>query len=152
MKENININLSSAAFNNSFLCESLNDLEEVAELILNCHNEKRIFAFYGEMGAGKTTLIQRLCNQLKVSDVVSSPTFALINEYHSDDLDRVFHFDFYRLEKLEEAYDLGYEDYFYSGDYCFIEWPGKIDGLLPEETVFIEIKVNQDTDLRTIYF
>jgi tRNA threonylcarbamoyladenosine biosynthesis protein TsaE len=144
--------IGSENFKNSFLCNSLNDLKEVAIAIISQHESSRIFAFYGEMGAGKTTLIQRLCDYLGVTDVVSSPTFALINEYLTQEMESIYHFDFYRMEKLEEVYDIGYEDYFYSGNYCFIEWPGKIESLLPVETIPIRIIVDPNTDLRTIYF
>jgi len=150
MKENKTILPEN--FEHSFLCNSIDDLEEASEAILKKYGKNRIFALYGEMGAGKTTLIQRLCSYLNVTDVVSSPTFALINEYMQEDMESVFHFDFYRMEKLEEAYDIGYEDYFFSGNYCFIEWPEKIEMLLPIETIPIQIIIDHNTDLRTIYF
>ncbi len=136
----------------SFVCEGLDQLIEVAQLILNKHKNCRIFAFYGEMGAGKTTLIQKLCENLEVKDIVSSPTFAIINEYETARAGNIYHFDFYRLKKLEEAFDIGYEDYFYSGDYCFIEWPEKVTDLLPENTIPVFIMVGDENKIRTIYF
>ena len=98
-------------------------------------------AFFGEMGAGKTTLIREICEQLGVSDTVTSPTFALVNHYMSGDGSDIYHFDFYRIEKLEEAYDLGYDEYFDSGALCLVEWPEKIEQLLPPETLKVNIKV-----------
>ncbi len=122
----------------------LSEIEAAAEKFLEELKEKRVFAFYGEMGAGKTTFIKALCEKLNVIDVANSPTFAIVNEYHFGESDSLFHFDFYRIENLEEAYDFGYEDYFYSGKYCFIEWPEKIESLLPEGFVKVEIIENDD--------
>lgn len=115
-------------------------LEEVAKTLLSSFPEGRIFAFFGPMGVGKTTLIKALCRQLGSVDVVSSPTFSIINQYMTDSGESLFHFDFYRIKDLVEVYNLGYEDYFFSGNYCFIEWPEKIDSLLPEgsHTVIME--------------
>ena len=104
-------------------------------------SDKRIFAFYGEMGAGKTTLIKALCRVLQVTDVTSSPSFGLIYEYQTRGSESVYHFDFYRIEQLEEAYDIGYEEYIDSGQYCFIEWPEKIASLLPPETVNVNLQI-----------
>jgi tRNA threonylcarbamoyladenosine biosynthesis protein TsaE len=104
-----------------------------------------IFAFYGKMGAGKTTFIKALCKALGVEDEVNSPTFAIVNEYRSESTaELIYHFDFYRIKKVEEVYDLGYEDYFYSGALCFIEWPELIEELLPEDTKKISIEENND--------
>lgn len=136
----------------TFTCKGLFQLKEVAGLILKKHKDNRIFAFYGEMGAGKTTLIQKLCESLEVLNIVSSPTFAIINEYETVRVGNVYHFDFYRLKKLVEAFDIGYEDYFYSGDYCFIEWPEKVADLLPENTIPVFIRVDDKNEIRTIYF
>lgn len=108
----------------------LEELPSAAQQILEAAGDHRIFLFYGEMGAGKTTLIKALCQALEVEDTVSSPTFSIVNEYFGIK-GRVYHFDFYRIKNETEAFDLGYEDYFYSGDYCFIEWPEKIQNLLP---------------------
>lgn len=119
----------------------LNHLREVARKILAVAREQRIFLFYGEMGAGKTTLIKALCQELGVRDTASSPTFSIVNEYASPG-GPVFHFDFYRLKNQTEALDMGYEDYLYSGNYCFIEWPEKIPDLLPEKVcrIYMEVK------------
>ncbi|MEE4178310.1 MAG: tRNA (adenosine(37)-N6)-threonylcarbamoyltransferase complex ATPase subunit type 1 TsaE [Bacteroides sp.] len=107
-------------------------LDEVAKTLLSAFPAGRIFAFYGPMGVGKTTLIKALCRQLGTVDVVSSPTFSIINQYMTDSGESIFHFDFYRIKDIVEVYNLGYEDYFFSGSYCFIEWPEKIEALLPE--------------------
>ncbi|MDD2304310.1 MAG: tRNA (adenosine(37)-N6)-threonylcarbamoyltransferase complex ATPase subunit type 1 TsaE [Prolixibacteraceae bacterium] len=118
----------------------LSALQETARLLLNNFPNDRIFAFYGAMGAGKTTFIKAICHELGSNDYVTSPTFALINEYSTTEGSVVYHFDFYRIKKLEEAFDLGYEDYIYSGNYCFIEWPEMIEQLLPEGIVEVRIK------------
>jgi len=118
----------------------LNALQEAAKLLLNTFPEDRIFAFYGAMGAGKTTFIKAICHELGSTDYVTSPTFALINEYTTTKGIVIYHFDFYRIKKLEEAFDLGYEDYIYSGNYCFIEWPEMIEPLLPEGVVEVRIR------------
>ena len=119
---------------------SLDQLEEVAKQII-AQNPHKVILFHGEMGVGKTTLIKQLCKTLGISDATSSPTFSLINEYQTDDHQTVYHFDFYRLKNLQEAYDIGYEEYFYSGNYCLVEWPSKVEELLPEEHIKIEITV-----------
>jgi len=118
----------------------LSALQETARLLLNNFPNDRIFAFYGAMGAGKTTFIKAICHELGSTDYVTSPTFALINEYSTMEGSVIYHFDFYRIKKLEEAFDLGYEDYIYSGNYCFIEWPEMIEQLLPEGIVEVRIK------------
>ena len=102
-----------------------------------------MFAFYGKMGAGKTTFIKAICEELGVDDVITSPTFAIINEYSGKD-ETIYHFDFYRIKKLEEVYDMGYEDYFYSGALCFIEWPELIEEVLPEDAVKVQITEKED--------
>lgn len=126
------------------------DLGKVASQILNSLPGKRVFALYGAMGAGKTTLIKSLCHELGVLDVVVSPTFALINEYRTRQGEPVYHFDFYRIKSLSEAYDMGYEEYFYSNHYCFIEWPEKIEQLLPTGFVYINIRASESDQTRTI--
>ena len=119
-------------------------LEEVARKLLNAFPQGRVFAFYGEMGAGKTTFIKALCRVLDVDDVTSSPTFGLINEYISGEGDSIYHFDFYRIENLEEVFDIGYEEYIYSGEYCFLEWPELIEKILPDDAVRLGLKVIDD--------
>ena len=104
----------------------------------------RVFLFYGSMGAGKTTFIRAICEELGVEESVNSPTFAIVNEYRSGEGDPIYHFDFYRINKEEEAYDFGYEDYFYSGELSFVEWPEKIENLLPEDAVTVSITEQPD--------
>lgn len=117
----------------------LSSLQNSAKILLKNFENDRVFAFYGSMGAGKTTFIKAICHELGSDDFVTSPTFALINEYTTRKDQLIYHFDFYRIKKLEEAFDLGYEDYIYSGNYCFIEWPEKIEPLLPEGVVEVRI-------------
>lgn len=124
--------------------DALNELQATAKELLAQFPNERVFAFYGKMGAGKTTFIQSICRVLGSEDNVTSPTFALINEYNTNDLDSIFHFDFYRIKELEEAFDLGYEDYIYSGSYCLIEWPEMIEPLLPDNIVEVRIEVAED--------
>lgn len=122
---------------------SLSQLPGAASEIIKFAANTRIFLFYGEMGAGKTTLIKSLCQCLGTTESVTSPTFSIVNEYIGKD-NKIFHFDFYRLKNETEALDMGYEEYFYSGAYCFIEWPEKIPGLLPEHYISIKISVTGD--------
>ncbi len=127
-------------------------LAEAARLFAENIGSRRIFAFYGSMGAGKTTFIRALCEHLGVSETVNSPTFSIVNEYFSPVLEvSIFHFDFYRIRRLEEVYDMGYEDYFYSGNLCLIEWPELIEELLPEDAVRVKIIVADD-ESRTLEF
>jgi len=133
-------------------CNSPEELGPVAARLIEFHKNSRVFAFYGEMGAGKTTFIKNICEQLKVTDTVSSPTFAIINEYLTEDSDSIFHFDLYRIKSQDEMLEIGYEDYFYSGNYCLLEWPEKIVNLLPDETVKVTISVSPDGSMRTITF
>ena len=130
---------------------SLEQLEEVAYKFMTEMGDYTVFAFYGEMGAGKTTFINELCKQLGVeTDITSSPSFAIINEYRSDTTaELIYHFDCYRLENEQEAIDIDAEDYFDSGALCLIEWPERIDALLPDDTVRVDITVNDD-ESRTI--
>ena len=125
---------------------SIKALKIIARELIEKFPEQRIFAFYGKMGAGKTTFIQAICRELGSADNVISPTFALINEYRTDTAHSIFHFDFYRIEDMEEAFDLGYEDYFYSGEYCLIEWPEMIEPLLPENYVEVKIGARENGD------
>lgn len=118
---------------------SLSEINHVAEKFLEAHPADRLFAFYGKMGSGKTTFIKALCDKLKVVDYVTSPTFALINVYETEQSNDIYHFDFYRIKSLDELYDLGYEEYFFSDQYCFVEWPELIEPLLPPQTVKITI-------------
>lgn len=130
-----------------FEIESINKLPETANKIIKHLNLKPVMqaknclAFYGEMGAGKTTLIKEICKSLGVSDITSSPSFSLINEYLIKEDKSIFHFDFYRINHIEEAYDIGYEDYFYSNSLCLIEWPEKIETLLPEDITRVKISI-----------
>jgi tRNA threonylcarbamoyladenosine biosynthesis protein TsaE len=124
--------------------DSLKHIHKTASAFLEATKGHTVFAFYGAMGAGKTSFIKAICEELGVEDVITSPTFAIVNEYALPDGDAVFHFDFYRINKMEEAYDLGYEEYFYSGQYCFIEWPEKIDSLLPENCTKVHIEEQVD--------
>ena len=141
--------------------KNISELPQIAQSILDFAKEKRIFCFYGELGAGKTTLIKEICRQLGVMDGGSSPTFSLINEYKTATPSlkgenalnsplgvggmTFYHFDLYRLESESEIYDIGYEDYIFSGNYCFIEWPEKMEHLLPKDVVRIKIKVDNGT-------
>lgn len=117
----------------------LADLHPAAIKLLEFAGDEKIFLFEGEMGAGKTTFIKAICEAMGVADVVSSPTFSIVNEYRSGEDKSIYHFDFYRINDLQEAYDIGYEEYFYSGDICLVEWPEKIRELLPEEYVLVNI-------------
>ena len=121
--------------------QSLDQIHEAARQFVAAMGDNTVFAFYGKMGAGKTTFIKAVCEELGVSDVITSPTLAIVNEYRSDKAgELIYHFDFYRIKKLEEVYDMGYEDYFYSGAVCFIEWPELIEELLPGNAVKVTIE------------
>ena len=135
--------------------QNIETIREAAREFINNMGEARVFAFYGKMGAGKTTFVKAICEELGVEDVITSPTFAIINEYtitqhpspnthHPSPNTRVYHFDFYRIKKLEEVYDMGYEDYFYSGALCFIEWPELIEEILPDDAVRVSITEQED--------
>jgi tRNA threonylcarbamoyladenosine biosynthesis protein TsaE len=123
------------------IIKGIDELPVAARALLEKAGPARVFAFHGEMGAGKTTLIKAICAELGVKDGMSSPTFALVNEYRGKDNKPIYHFDFYRIKNESEAYDMGYEDYLYSGNYCFIEWPEKIPGLIPGDCVKVGIEV-----------
>lgn len=124
----------------SISISSTAELPIVAQELLTFAEGQKFFIFEGDMAAGKTTFIKSLCEALGVEDVVSSPTFSIVNEYESNE-GPVYHFDFYRLKNQQEAYDIGYEEYFYSGNYCLVEWPSKVEDLLPEEYIKVEITV-----------
>ncbi len=128
----------------TFIIPSVDKLDQIAEEFIKKYNQPAVFCFYGSMGAGKTTFIQALCEKLKVVDVVNSPSFAIVNEYDTEVGDQIYHFDFYRLKEEEEALDLGYENYFYSDSYCFVEWPEKIESLLPEKRYDVKVTVLED--------
>lgn len=121
--------------------QSLEQIHEAAHQFVTAMGDNTVFAFYGKMGAGKTTFIKAICEELGVEDVITSPTFAIVNEYRSELAgELIYHFDFYRIKKLEEVYDMGYEDYFYSGAVCFIEWPELIEELLPGNAIKVTIE------------
>ena len=131
---------------------SLAQIHHVAKQFIDNISTGKVFAFYGKMGSGKTTFIKAICEELGVTDVITSPTFAIENEYHSEQTPKpIYHFDFYRIKKLEEVYDMGYEDYFYSGSLCFLEWPELIEEILPIDV--IKVKIEEQTDgSRTVTF
>ena len=147
--------------------KDLEHINEAAKEFVSQIGNRSVFAFYGKMGAGKTTFIKAICEELGVDDVITSPTFAIVNEYsltipeqssptrslsHPSPLtSKVFHFDFYRIKKLEEVYDMGFEDYFYSGSLCLIEWPELVEEVLPDDTVKVSIVENADGS-RTVSF
>lgn len=123
-----------------FIAKSIDDLDQICEKLIEHFNHK-VVLFYGEMGAGKTTLIKQLCKKLGVSEPTSSPTFSIVNEYKTDLNKTIYHFDFYRIENENEVLDFGYEEYLYSNNYCFIEWPEKIPNMLPENVAKINIQL-----------
>lgn len=132
--------------------DSLDNIRAAAREFVKNMGEGNVYAFYGKMGAGKTTFIKAICEELGVDDVITSPTFSIVNEYRSETTgELIYHFDFYRIKKLEEVYDMGYEDYFYSGALCFLEWPELIEELLPDNAVKVTITQNED-DSRTVEF
>ena len=147
----------------SIVIQDIGHIREAAREFIEHIGDHRVFAFYGKMGAGKTTFVKAICEELGVEDVITSPTFAIINEYqvigdrcwvmdnsqtvntqHPSPITQIFHFDFYRIKKLEEVYDMGYEDYFYSRALCFIEWPELIEDILPDDAVKVDITENAD--------
>ena len=124
--------------------DSLENIHEAAREFIENMGGSNVFAFYGKIGAGKTTFIKAICEEQGVDDVITSPTFAIVNEYTDIDGDPIYHFDFYRIKKLEEVYDMGYEDYFDSGYLCLLEWPELIEELLPEDAVKVTITELED--------
>lgn len=126
----------------SITVKNISDFKEAAVKLLENNPGRKLFAIKGVMGAGKTTFIKAICKELGVKDNTGSPTFSIINEYLGQNGSKIYHFDFYRIKNIEEVYDIGYEDYFFSAAWCFIEWPEKIAGLVPADTVEVEISVN----------
>lgn len=136
----------------NIICREEADLAVVAEKLLGTYPDDRIFAFDAQMGAGKTTFIKVLCEKLGVQQVTNSPTFAIVNEYIAGNGDSVYHFDFYRITSIDEAYNIGFEDYLYSDCYCFIEWPDKVAAILEQtDVVNVKIKVNEDNSREFIF-
>lgn len=133
-----------------FHVNGVEELSEVSDFLISLRQEAEVIAFYGSMGAGKTTLIKNLCHRMGVTDEVNSPTFAIVNEYVTEEGEPVYHFDFYRIKKIEEAYDIGYDNYFYSGSLCLIEWPEMIESLLPEKYVRVDIMPGDSDKERVI--
>jgi len=125
----------------TFECHTVAELSEAAKILVSNFSAQRVFAFYGEMGSGKTTLIKAICTEMGVKDVVNSPTYGLVNEYKTSNGNKVYHFDFYRLNSEEEALDIGVEEYLNSGNYCFMEWPERIAEVLPETIVNVRISL-----------
>lgn len=117
----------------------ISEINNAARQFVDQIGDKTVIALYGAMGAGKTTFIKAVCEELGVTETITSPTFAIVNEYKSGDSSPIYHFDFYRINKLEEVYDFGYEDYFYNGNLCFIEWPELIESLLPDNCLKLKI-------------
>lgn len=134
----------------TFKINGIEELSKVSNLLISWRDKSNIIAFYGNMGAGKTTLVKNLCSKLGVQDEVNSPTFALVNEYQTETFDSVFHFDFYRIKSLEEVFDIGYEDYFYGGSLCLLEWPELIDPIMPEHFIKVEIALGDTDDSRVV--
>ncbi|MBE0650795.1 MAG: tRNA (adenosine(37)-N6)-threonylcarbamoyltransferase complex ATPase subunit type 1 TsaE [Bacteroidales bacterium] len=128
------------------------DLTRIAKVILDNFKNERVFALYGKMGAGKTTLVKAFTEAMGSSDVASSPTFSLVNQYNDLQGLPFYHFDFYRINKIEEVFDIGFEEYIYSGNYCFLEWPELISQLLPESYVYISIEVNEDEERLVTFY
>lgn len=128
----------------NLVCQHVDDLPRVAEQIITTAGDTKVWLFEGDMGAGKTTLIKALCKAFEVTDNVTSPTFSLVNEYEDRDGSTFYHFDFYRIKDETEAMDIGAEEYFYSGNLCFVEWPSKIPNLIPDTHLSIYIEVNPD--------
>ena len=124
---------------------NLDNIREAAREFISRMGDTTVFAFRGKMGVGKTTFIKAICEELGVEDVINSPTFAIVNEYRSATGELIYHFDFYRINDIREAYDFGYEEYFFSGDLCLVEWPEKIEQLLPENVMTVRITVDSDT-------
>ena len=122
----------------------LQDYPRAAKEFIKLMEKGRLFAFYGKMGSGKTTLIKSICEELGVEDPINSPTFAIVNEYEDRESNTIYHFDFYRIKSIAEVYNMGYEEYLYSDAYCFMEWPELVEELLPEECIRVDIEENEE--------
>lgn len=142
--------MASEVKEHKYVSNELSDLSSVAASLLHDAGANRVFAFYGNMGAGKTTLIKEICKQIGVTDHTTSPTFTIVNEYLTQNGQTVYHFDFYRIKNETEAFDLGFENYLYSGNYCFIEWPEKVKTLLPQEIAVITIATEGEKRILTM--
>lgn len=138
--------MNPTVYNTTF--DSVSQLHTVARCLLDTFSDDHFFAFFGSMGVGKTTLIKEMCAVLGSDDNVCSPTFAIVNQYSTAAGEPIYHFDFYRMKNLDEAYDIGYEEYFYSGDYCFTEWTEKIEPLLPER--YVRVDITESNGVRTL--
>ena len=134
--------------NDTFVAKRVEDLDEIAKQLIESIGSQKKIVFFGEMGVGKTTLIKSICKVLNVQDVVTSPTFSVVNEYQNKDGNSLYHFDFYRIKNQEELFDLGLEEYIYSDNYCFIEWPEKAEGLLSDN--FIQVQMTKNKECRII--
>ena len=130
--------------------DSLSELPSVARAVVESLEGRNVVLLCGGMGTGKTTLVSRIAAYLGSEDGVTSPTFALVNQYMDRNSNPIYHFDFYRIDNIEEVFDLGYEEYFYSGDLCLVEWPEKIEPLLPEDTMVVRIEIKSDTERRFV--
>ena len=134
------------------IINDINDIKQAANTFIKNMGNNLVYAFYGKMGVAKTTFIKAICEELKVEDVITSPTFAIVNEYSSSSrFSTIYHFDFYRIKKLEEVYDMGYEEYFYSGFPCFIEWPELVKNLLPDNAIRVTIERLTDEKRRITF-
>ncbi len=134
----------------TFEINGIDELSRVSDHLISLREKSSVFAFFGSMGAGKTTLIKNLCHKLEVADEVTSPTFAIINEYRTNAGESIYHFDFYRIKKIEEVFDIGYENYLYSGNLCLLEWPEMIESLMPDQYVRIDIQIGSSDESRII--
>lgn len=134
-----------------YLCKNLDELETIAQTLIESHPNDRLFAFHGQMGAGKTTFIKAVCSYLGCSEPVTSPTFAIVNEYQGSS-GTIYHFDFYRLKNSAEAINIGFDDYIYSNDYCLMEWPEIVEDIIPKNIVDVTISVDESTNIRTFTF
>ena len=130
---------------------SLDNILQAAQEFISQMGDRKAFAFYGHMGAGKTTFIKAICEALGVEDVITSPTFSLVNDYTDRDGNSIYHFDFYRIKKLDEVYDMGYEDYFYGGSLCFLEWPELIEEILPKDVTKVTITEEADGSRKVVW-